>query len=159
MRGADGTFSLSAIDKGGVARGPAYVFDFDTAQRPEGALSAGPYVDDVLDALALQAPVFLAAAAPLPGGRRAVIAGGFSSLAMTPSDRLDIYDEDPFRVAPISVSGEVRSLREGRGGLAAAGIGDGTVLFSGGSAAVGASRVPRLTAEVFADSKDPGETP
>jgi hypothetical protein len=156
VRGADGTFSLSAIDKGGVARGPVYVFDYDAAQRPEGALSAGPYVDDVLDALALQAPTFFGAAAPLPGGRRAVLAGGFSSLAMTPSDRLDIYDEDPFRVAPLSVGGEVRSLREGRAGLTASGVGDGTVLFAGGSTDSGGGRVPRVTAEVFADSNDPG---
>lgn len=157
VRSAEGTFSFSAIDKDGAARGAVYVFD--AAQQPDGALSAGPYVGDTLDPLALQAPTFFGAAAPLPGGRRAVIAGGFSSLSMTPSDRLDVYDEEPFRVAPLSVAGEVRSLRESRGGLAAAGVGDGTVLFSGGSTPSGASRVPRLTAEVFADSKDPGSAP
>lgn len=163
VRDDDGTFTLSAIQKAGSVRGAVYVFD--AAQGSDGALSAGPYVKDgsgadVLDALATREPTFLGSAAPLPGGNRAVIAGGFRSLDLTPSDHLDLYGENPFTVAPLTVGGQPRVLREPRGGLAAVGVGDGTVLFSGGASADGAgARTPRLTAEVFADPTDPGSTP
>lgn len=163
VRSQGGTFTLSSVEKAGAVRGAVYVFD--AAQGPAGALSAGPYVPDgsggdVLDPLALREPAFLGSAAALPGGARAVIAGGFRSLDLTPSDHLDLYGEDPFAVSPLSVGGQPRSLREPRGGLVAVGVGDGTVLFSGGSSADAAgARTPRLTAEIFADPTNPRSTP
>lgn len=164
VRSEAGNFTLSAIEKAGAVRGGVYVYDGE--QGTDGALSAGPYNPDpqggpdVLDSLALRAPSFLASAAPLPGGARAVIAGGFRDLDLTPSDQLDLYGESPFAVAPLSVGGQPRVLREPRGGLVAVGVGDGTVLFSGGSSAdAQGARTPSRTAEVFADPTDPGSTP
>lgn len=163
VRDTDGSFHLSTVQKAGSTRGAVYVFD--GAQGAAGALSAGPYVKDgsgadVLDPLATREPTFLGSAAPLPGGQRAVIAGGFRSLDLVPSDHLDLYGEKPFMVAPLAVGGQPRALREPRGGLAAVGIGDGTVLFTGGASADGTgARHPRLTAEVFADPTGPGSTP
>jgi hypothetical protein len=156
VRESDGTFRAATVDKGGVTRGAVYIFD--AASGSSGALSAGPYVDEVLDPLAIGSSMFLGSAAPLPGESRAVIAGGLSYPELQPRNTLDIYSEDPFQVAPITVGGQPRTLREGRAGLVATGIGDGTVLLSGGSGA-GADpnpRQPLMTSEIFTDPVDPG---
>jgi hypothetical protein len=155
IRDDSGSFTLSTRDDAGTLRGAVYVFD--GRQGTAGALSAGPYNDaGELQPLMTSVPTFLGAAAPLPGGSRAVLAGGFSSLNLTPSATLDLYGEDPFAVLPLTVNQVPRALREGRGGLRAVGIGDGTVLFSGGETDDGAGgRTPRVTSEIFADPEDP----
>jgi hypothetical protein len=156
LRDASGTFRMATVEKNDVVTGPVYVID--TRQGPTGTLSAGPYIDDnVLDALVLSGPSFFGGAAPLPGGSRAVIAGGFADLGMTPSNVLDLYNETPFAVQPLSIGGVPRTLRESRGGLRATAIGDGTVVFTGGETSDGAGgRTPRVTSEIFADPEDPG---
>lgn len=158
IRDDAGSFSLSSRDIGGTLRGSVYIFD--GKQGAAGALSAGPYdAGGTLQPLVTTTPTFLGSAAPLPGGTRAAIAGGFSSLDLTPSAALDLYSEDPFTVQPLNIGGVPRALREARGGLSASGIGDGTVLFSGGESPDGAGgRTPKNTSEIFADPQDPGDT-
>lgn len=163
VRNPDGSFSMAAVQKAGTTRGPVYVFD-GTPTDGNGAVSAGPYVPDgaggeVLDALVISEPRFFGGAAALPGNR-AVFAGGFASLTtLEPSPALEIYGESPFAVAPLTVGGQPRLLRQARGGLSAVGLGDGTVLFSGGSERTSGVRRPLGNAEIFADPQDPGEFP
>lgn len=163
VRAPDGSFRLSALDDGGVARGPVFVFDA-TPEGGNGAVSAGPYVDDgtggeVLSPLLISEPRFFGAAAPLSGGRRAVLAGGFTSLDLVPSAGLELYSESPFAVKALTVGGQPRLLRQARGGLGAVALGDGTVLLTGGSVLEGGARRPVASGEIFTDPEDPGATP
>ena len=90
--------------------------------------------------------------------RRVVVAGGFSSLGMAASSALAIYNEFALTVSPLSVGGTPRTLRQARGGLTAIGVGDGTVLLSGGRVnAGGTDYAPASTGEIFADPQDPPE--
>lgn len=155
VRGEDGRFQLSSTTKGGVTRGTVFVFDA-TPEGGQGAVSAGPYVGNQLDALVISEPRFLGGAAPLPGEQRALLAGGFASLDLEPSAGLEIYAEDPLSVQPVSVSGQPRILRSARGGLVATGLDDGTVVLTGGEVNDGGVRRPVKSAEIFADPVAPG---
>jgi hypothetical protein len=149
VRAGDGTFALATTDVDGATRGAVYIFD--AAHREgdfEGGIAVGPIGGERMH---LQAPRFLAASAALPGASRAVIAGGFSSLSLTPSDGLELFDEEEVVVRPISAGGAPRLLRQARGGLAAATNGDGNVLFVGGEGGGTALQ----TGEIFADPQNP----
>ena len=99
---------------------------------------------------------FFASAAPLPGGTRAIVVGGFTDLAFTPSDDLELYDQSTLTTIQLGVGGVPRTLREARGGLAAVANGDGTVVITGGEAgASAANRAPVSTTEIFADPQTP----
>ena len=148
LRGSDGTFSFSTVDAQAGAEATVYVFD--AAEEP-GVSKGGSGAP----AMRLSSPRFLATAAPLPDQKRAVIAGGFTTLTLNPADGLDLFDEGSLSVAPLSVGGTLRALRTPRGGLAAAAVGDGTVLFSGGVTGLGAERAPVQSGEIFADPQDP----
>jgi hypothetical protein len=95
---------------------------------------------------------FLPAVDGLPGGRTAMIAGGFTSLDFTPSNAVERYDEQKLVVTTLPVGGADRVLREPRGGVTATSLGDGTVLFAGG---LTTGALVRQTAEVYADISTP----
>lgn len=153
VRRPDGSFELSTIEvEGQGPQGAVYIYDasFDVA----GGIAVGP--TDGLP-MHLQAPRFFGSAASLPGGTRAVIAGGYTDLDFSPSDDLEQFDQDDLAVVPLLVGGQARTLREPRGGLVATANGDGTVVFFGGEAPLDAGRAPVATAEIFADPLTPPE--
>lgn len=155
QRALDGTFSVAQIDVGGVTSSPVYVYDasYDAA----GGIAVGPQNGPQMQ---LSAPRFLAAAAPLPGATRVLIAGGFSDLTFAPSAALELYDQETLTATSIAVGGQPRTLRQARGGMVAIANGDGAVLLSGGETPDASGRVPLATAEIFADPQlPPGVAP
>ncbi|MFZ9888057.1 MAG: kelch repeat-containing protein, partial [Myxococcota bacterium] len=150
-RDENARFSPATVTVDGVAKGPAYVLD--GLGQSAVSLSAGPADGSPLS---IPEPSFLGGVAALPDGLRAVVAGGFRSLDLEPSDQLAQFTEASLTIAAISVGGQTRKLREARGGLTALGVDNGTVLFAGG-ASPGAEdgRFPNTTAELFTDAKDP----
>jgi hypothetical protein len=128
-------------------------------------ISAGPRENR----LNLTGNRFLGAAAPLPGGQRVLIAGGFeipddfNDVDFTPVSTVDMFVKTETQEGSqvivtlamdnraLSTAGVIPTLRDARGGLTATGLGDGTVVLVGGAAADG----PLATAEVFADPKTP----
>jgi hypothetical protein len=164
IRNPDGSFTMATLDDNGTE---AVVYAYDaTAIAPYGGIAVGKPSQP---RMALSTPRFMGSAATLPTStllddgtlktvRRVVIAGGFSSLGMAASSALAIYNEFALTVSPLSVGGQPRTLRQARGGLSAIGIGDGTVLISGGRVnAGGTSYAPASTGEIFADPQDPPE--
>ncbi len=150
VRAADGTFSVASVDVDGVAKGPVYVFDAS-------AVAAGGIATGAEGApMGTSLPVWLAGAAALPGASRAIVAGGFGSLDLVPADGLALYDESTLTISALSVGGAPRLLRQPRGALVLAGLGDGTVLVAGGETPIaGGGRSPLDTAEIFTDPVDP----
>lgn len=150
-RDENGRFSLATVTVDGVTKGPAFVLD--GLGQTTVALSAGPAEGS---SLSIPEPAYLGGVAALPGGLRAVVAGGFRSLELEPSAQLVQFTESSLTIAPIAVGGQVRSLREARGGLTVLGLENGAVLLAGGaSPGPDERRVPNATAELFADAKDP----
>jgi hypothetical protein len=92
----------------------------------------------------------------MPDAQRVVVLGGFETLSsFAPSSGLDIFDEVALTVTTLDVGGAPRVLREGRGGLAATAIGDGTVLISGGDGEIAGIRGPLTSGEIFTDPDAP----
>jgi hypothetical protein len=161
VRNADGSFKLSTVKVRNpdapdgpsteLLRAPVLVFDA-SALGNKGGIAVG---DPNREPMGLADTRFLGAAASLPGGKRVLIVGGFSDLQFTPSAGLALFDESQLATVPLTVGGVPRTLRQARGGLAATGIGDGTVLLSGGGTVVDDVRVPLETSEIFADPQDP----
>lgn len=150
LRGVDGSFSVALNEVAGNSSSPVYVYDATYGQF--GGIAVGPEGGNDMQ---LSAPRFLAAAAPLPDSKRVMVAGGFSDLAFAPSAALEIFDEDALSTTAIVVGGQVRTLRQARGGLVAVTNGDGAVLLSGGETPDASGRVPLATAEIFADPRTP----
>ncbi len=144
---ATGAFSFARVEDGG---GPVYVFDRAAGER--GGIANGRIRDTDNPVMAIATPTFLGTAAGLPDRRSAVVAGGFSTLGFAPSADFARFDEAALAIAPLQAGGEARTLRQPRGGATATGIGDGTVVFVGGSDPSGAAL---STAEVFADRSLP----
>lgn len=145
LRASDGTFSLATLS--GDRSDEASVFVWDETASDVGGIAVAP--QGGID-MSLKSPRFLAAAAPLDG-KSALIVGGFSTLGFNPSSELDIFREESLTVAPLSVGGQARTLRQTRGGLSALAVGDGTVLLTGGESGLGDERAPLSTAEIFTD--------
>jgi hypothetical protein len=129
-----------------------YIYDasFDVA----GGIAVGPPGGASMQ---LSTPRFLASAAPLTGGDRAIVGGGYTDLSFSTSAALELFDEGALSVTPITVGGAARTLRQPRAGLAAAANGDGTVVFFGGESPDATGRLPLATAEIFADPQPPPE--
>lgn len=151
LRNPDGTFQLAETEAGG---GPVIVLDMSIGSFG-GIVTGDPGPSDL--AMATQSPRFFGSASPLPDDTRAIIAGGFSDLRFTPSAQLEIYEQSTLRVTTPTTNQVPKALREARGGLVAAGNGDGTVVFFGGEApdAAGTGRAPLETAEIFSDPLTP----
>lgn len=148
-RAPDGTFSMAIAQEG--PGGPVFVYDASAVQGGGGIATRHPQGRT----MALAAPSFFGSAAGLPGEDRAIIAGGFNGLDFAPTNALDFFNETDLTVAPLSVGGAPRTLRQARGALVAAPIGNGTVLMSGGTAGDAGLRIPLPTSEIFTDSLDP----
>jgi hypothetical protein len=152
-RRADGSFVLALADtREPTSGGPVLVLDLSAGTA--GGVADGRGAGSLMQ---LQRPRFFGAAAPLPGNTRALMAGGYSSLAFSPSAELEMFDQSTLRVFPLEVGGSARVLREPRGGLVATANGDGTIVFFGGEAPNGGGRGPVSTAEIFADPLTPPE--
>lgn len=151
VRSPDGTFRPATVDIPG-ADPSAPVFVFDPTAGASGAIVVAPLNGTPMH---LTGPRAFAAAAPLPGRKRAVIAGGYGGLDFVPSLHLEIFDEEKLEVAPLAVGGVPRTLREPRGGAVAAANGDGTLVIFGGEVPVEVHRAPVGTAEIFADPMTP----
>jgi hypothetical protein len=147
-RSADGTFELARTAAGG---GPVIVLDMSIGAF--GGIVTGEPPNPA--AMATQSARFFGAAAALPGGTRAIIAGGFSDLGFTPSAELEKYEQATLLVEPLVVQAQPRVLHQARGGLVAAQNGDGAVVFFGGETPDIAGRVPLETAEIFSDPITP----
>jgi hypothetical protein len=146
QRDATGNFTLADDDAG---RGPVFIFD-DTAAEVGGIVKAAD-PQNPATRMHMQNKRWLGGGAPLPGNTRAVLAGGFSTLGGTAAGDVELFDEEgPLTVTDISVGGQPRTMRQPRGAVAAAAVGDGTVIFSGGQ-----TDQPSATLEVFADPKTP----
>jgi hypothetical protein len=147
--GTTGEFKLAATDDG---RGPVYVYD--RVQGEFGALATGENTASGREAITVDTPLFFASATGLPDRRSAIVAGGFTSLTLTPSNELARYSENTtdsettLSIRRIEVNAEPRLLREARGGVTATSVGDGSVLFVGGFTT---ADIPLATAEVYAD--------
>jgi hypothetical protein len=147
---AAGAFALA---DDGAGRSPVVIYDATHGE--VGGIVKAAVPQDPGTKMHLQTKRWLGAAAPLPGNTRAVFAGGFTTLALSASADVELFDENTISVSPISVGGQPRTMRQPRGGVAAAAIGDGTVIFSGGH-----TDAPTTTVEVFADPKlPPGVAP
>ena len=144
---ATGAFTLARVEGGG---GPVYVFDRTAGER--GGIANGRIPDSDNPVMALASPSFLASAAGLPDRLSAIVAGGFASLDFKPSADLARFDEPSLAIGPLRASGEDRALRQPRGGATATGVGDGTVLFVGGT---DESFAALATAEVFTERSLP----
>lgn len=150
LRALDGTFSVAVNEVAGNTSSPVYIYDATYEQF--GGIAVGPQGGN---AMQLSAPRFFASAAPLPDNKRVLVAGGFTDLTFAPSAALEIFDEDALSTMAIVVGGQVRTLRQPRGGLVAVTNGDGAVLLSGGETPDASGRVPLATAEIFADPRTP----
>ena len=147
-REATGEFKLATATTGGA---PLYIFD-DTAGAQGGIATGRPPHPD---AMALATPMFFGSAAPLSGDTRAIIAGGFTDLAFTPSNDLELFNQDTLTVTQLLVGGVARTMRDPRGGLVAATNDDGNVVLLGGEAPGAGGRGPLDTAEIFSDPQTP----
>ncbi len=150
VRSLDGTFTVAENDVSGNTSSPVYIYD--ATYEAFGGIAVGPQGGN---AMQLSAPRFFASAAPLPDGKRVLVAGGFGDLTFAPSGALEIFDEDALTTQAIVVGGQVRTLRQPRGGMVAITNGDGAVLLSGGETPDPSGRVPLATAEIFADPRTP----
>jgi len=144
---ATGAFTFARVDGGG---GPVYVFDRTAGER--GGIANGRIPNSDNPVMTLASPSFLATAAGLPDRRSAVVAGGFSTLDFEPSANFARFDEATLSIGALQAGGADRTLRQPRGGATATGVGDGTVVFVGGTDETGA---PLSTAEVFAERSLP----
>ena len=170
VRATDGTFSM-ATASGSTNEALVYIYFADHNEDPiaPGAISTGVAANP----MSLTATRFLGSAAVLPDKivpsennrekryGRVLITGGFSDLNFTPDDSLEVFSEDGVvdtsssAISQITVGGAPRTLRQSRAGLASIGVGDGTVLISGGETGLDSDRTPLQTAEIFGDPNDP----
>jgi len=148
-RASDGTFDFARLTVGSVSRGPVLVLD--TVAETWGIATGSPG----LDPMHIDAPRFLGSAANLYGQKRAMIAGGFTTMEMRPSQSLDFFDEEDLDVVTLSVGGATVELREGRGGLVATNLGNGAILLSGGQTGENGTQAPLMTSEIYTDIVDP----
>ncbi|MCP4498989.1 MAG: hypothetical protein GY822_03355 [Deltaproteobacteria bacterium] len=148
-RDADGLFDFARLSLGGVSRGPVLVLD--TINEDWGVATGDPG----LDPMHLDAPCFFGSAAALYGEKRAMIAGGFTTLGMRPSTTLDFFDQVTLLVTTLSVGGVEVGLREARGGLVASNLGNGTILLSGGQTGSDGTESVLMTSEIYTDIVDP----
>lgn len=150
VRDAAGNFSLARNASG---KGPVVVLDMSIGQ--SGGIVTGEPPN--AEPMGTQAPRWYGAAAALPDETRAILAGGYSDLALKPSGQLEKYDQTTLLVEPLFVGGAARSLRQPRGALVAAANGDGSIVFTGGDAIDEAGAVvgPLSTAEIFGDPVTP----
>lgn len=155
-RQGDGTFEMARVEERDFPelseKGAVYIYDASIdAQGKVGSRA------ETGKPMHLQTPRFFGSGAPLPGGTRAILAGGYSGLDFTPSSDLELFDQSSLIVEPLQVGGVIRPLREPRGGLVATANGDGTVVFTGGEAPASGGRSPVATAEILADPLTPPE--
>lgn len=154
LRTGTGNFQLSTI-RSPQGDDVAAVYVYDLTAGEAGGIADGTGRTDGAEKMHLRTPRFFGSAAPLPGGDRVIIAGGYADLAFAPSSDVDLYDQRSLTVSTLSVGGTARTLREARGGLVAATNGDGAVVFLGGEAPQAGGRGPLSTAEIFADPITP----
>jgi hypothetical protein len=158
-RSAAGVFTMATLDVAGADKGAAYLFDATSCSDNNMGDRNGCVVTTPPNGTPMHigAPSFLGGASVLQDELRVFVAGGYSSLALEPSNRIDMFIEADSLTAPsrLEFIDLQRTLREPRAGLTLTGLVDGTLVIVGGEIPFGGVRAPARTIEVYADVKAP----